>query len=251
MTADLYYGSRGHPGWESFGELVAWDPVSHTARWRQRHALPLNGGALHTDGGLVFQGSAEGNFLAYESATGKQLWSAEAGGAIRGAPSTVMLDGRQLVIVPTGNGSTSMAAARVSRYASVPRSRSRPRLLAYALGGSAPAPPWAPLPPFPKPGVARLAPEAAAAGHQVYQAYGCQTCHGLEGEALQGTAPDLRMRLSPSQEYLENVLGGALAATGMPPFAMPKDDQKALYAYLVNRAWDAYEAQEQSNRDAP
>lgn len=242
---DWYYGSRGHPGWESFGEVVAWDPVTHTAMWRQRHDLPLNGGLLHTGGGLVFQGSADGFFSAYDSATGKKLWSAPAGGAIRGAASTVMVDGRQIVIVPSGNGSTSVTAAQLTRYASVPRSRSKPRLLAYALDGSTPAPPWAEVPRVPKPAVPRLEAEKASAGSVVFLA--CASCHGYDAESLRGSAIDLRLRLTPSPEHLKAVLGGALAAKRMPPFDLSDEDVQALYAYLVNTAWDAYEAQKTTN----
>jgi len=240
---DLYYGSREHTGWESFGELVAWDPVTRTARWRRRHVLPLNGGTLHTGGGLVFQGDAEGYFRAYDSDTGEELWSAPAGGAIRGAPSTVMLDGRQLIILPAGNGSTSITASNLTRYSSVPRSRSKPRLLAYTLGGSAPAPEWAPLPRFPKPDTPRPSSKQAAAGQEIFEIHACSSCHGGEGESVGGTASDLRLRL-PVPEVLDAVLGGALAARGMPPYELSKEDREALHAYLVNKAWDAYEAQQ-------
>ena len=74
-------------------------------------------------------------------------------------------------------------------------------------------------------------------------------CHGQEGEALQGAATDLRLRLPPNREHLESVLGGALAATGMPPVEMSGGDLEALYAFLVNTAWDAYAAQERKARE--
>ena len=83
---DQRHGSQGDPEWQAFAELVAWDPVTQSEVWRQRHALPLNGGALHTAGGLVFQGTAEGYLNAYEAASGEQLGSFAAGGAIRAAP---------------------------------------------------------------------------------------------------------------------------------------------------------------------
>ena len=86
---DYRHGSQGDPEWQAFAELVAWDPVTQSEVWRQRHALPLNGGVLHTAGGLVFQGTAEGYLNAYDAASGEQLGSFAAGGAIRAAPSTV------------------------------------------------------------------------------------------------------------------------------------------------------------------
>ena len=82
---DQRHGSQGDPEWQAFAELVAWDPVTQSEVWRQRHALPLNGGALHTAGGLVFQGTAEGYLNAYDAASGEQLGSFAAGGAIRAA----------------------------------------------------------------------------------------------------------------------------------------------------------------------
>lgn len=244
MKVDLYYGSKGHRGWESFGELIAWDPVTQTAKWRQRHELPWNGGALHTDGGLVFQGGADGYFSAYDSGSGEKLWTAPAGGAIRGAPSTVMVDGRQFIIVPSGNGTTSASASSFTRYSSAPRARSKPRLLAYALGGTASAPPWAELPPIPKPTVARFDPDAAAHGQTTFEMNACSACHGMYGEALSGAAPDLRRKQPANVDYLKSVLGGALAAKGMPPFELSEADVEGLYAYLVNIAWDGYDAQE-------
>ena len=45
-------------------------------------------------------------------------------------------------------------------------------------------------------------------------------------------------------ENLQTVLGGALAARGMPVFEMADKTAEALRAYLINLAWDAHEAQE-------
>ena len=112
------HGSQGDPEWQAFAELVAWDPVTQSEVWRQRHALPLNGGALHTAGGLVFQGTAEGYLNAYDAASGEQLGSFAAGGAIRAAPSTVVADGLQYIIVPAGAPSTSSSSSGLTDYSS-------------------------------------------------------------------------------------------------------------------------------------
>ena len=243
VSFDGRYGSKGHPGWEAFGELVAWDPVLQTEVWRQRHALPMNGGALHTAGGLVFQGLAEGYLVAYDAATGERLWSAPAGGTVRSAPSTVMADGKQYIVVASGNVATAAGGTGFSDYSSVPRARSRPRLLAFALDGSAPAPPWAEIPHFPAPLEPRPDTALASAGKDLFEAYGCMTCHGPEGVSAVAVL-DLRMRPPASVAYLQTVLGGALAARGMPAMPMTDEGAEALRAYLVDRAWDAHEAQE-------
>ena len=248
VTFDGEYGSKGDPDWEAFGELVAWDPVLQTEVWRARHALPMNGGALHTAGGLVFQGLAEGYLVAYDAATGERLWSASAGGTVRSAPSTVMADGKQYIVVASGNVATSIGATGFTSYSSVPRSRSRPRLLAFALDGSAPAPPWAEIPHIPAPPTARLDATLASAGKDIFVAYGCDGCHGHGGVAVWETL-DLRVRPPANLQYLQTVLGGALAARGMPVFEMADDTAEALRAYLVNLAWDAHEAQDGASGD--
>ncbi len=244
VTFDGEYGSKGDPDWEAFGELVAWDPVLQTEVWRARHALPMNGGVLHTAGGLVFQGLAEGYLVAYDAATGERLWEAPAGGTVRSAPSTVMADGRQYIVVSSGNVATSVGATGFTSYSSVPRSRSRPRLLAFALDGSVAAPPWAEIPHIPAPPAARRDAALASAGAEIFVAYGCDGCHGHAGVSVGGASTDLRLRPPASAEYLRAVLDGALVARGMPTVEMTDDGVEALHAYLVNLAWDAHEGQD-------
>jgi outer membrane protein assembly factor BamB len=239
-TYDYSHGSQSGPESQAFAELVAWDPVTQNEVWRQRNALPLNGGVLHTAGGLVFQGTAEGYLNAYDAASGEQLGSFAAGGAIRAAPSTVVADGLQYIVVPAGAPSSSTASSGLTDYSSTKESRSRPRLLAFVLGGDAPTPAWAAQLTFPKPWVDRYPPEVAAMGEAIYEGAGCVACHGFGGQSVGGAAADLRVRLPANLEYLKAVLGGAFEPR-MP--AVPLDDAstEALYAYLVNTAWREYE----------
>ena len=237
---DHRHSTEGDPEWQAFGELIAWDPVSQSEIWRQRLALPYNGGALHTAGGVVFQGTAEGYLNAYDAISGEQLGSFAAGGAIRAAPSTVVADGIQYIVVPAGAPSTSAASAGLTDYSSTAESRSRPRLLAFALGGDAPAPAWAAQLTFPKPPVDRYPPEVAAMGETIYELAGCVACHGYGGQSVGGAAADLRMRLPVNLEYLKAVLGGLLAPR-MPQVELDDASAEALYAYLVNTAWSAHE----------
>ena len=237
---DYSHGSEGEQKWQAFGEIVAWDPVTQSEVWRQRHGLPLNGGALHTAGGLVFQGTAEGYLKAYDATSGEQLGSFAAGGAIRAAPSTVVDDGIQYIVVPAGAPSSSTASSGLTDYSSTKESRSRPRLLAFVLGGNAPTPAWAAPLNFRKPPVDRYPSEVAAMGEAIYEGAGCVACHGFGGQSVGGAAADLRVRLPANLAYLKAVLGGAFEPR-MP--AVPLDDTstEALYAYLVNTAWRAYE----------
>ncbi len=77
-------------------------------------------------------------------------------------------------------------------------------------------------------------------GETIYELAGCVACHGYGGQSVGGAAADLRMRLPVSLEYLKAVLGGLLAPR-MPQVELDDDSAEALYAYLVNTAWSAYE----------
>ena len=73
-----------------------------------RHVFPGEsgqGGAaglLVTAGGLLFGGDTGGNFVAYDPANGKALWHSHIG-TVTNAPETYLLDGRQYVLVSTGD----------------------------------------------------------------------------------------------------------------------------------------------------
>ena len=62
------------PNAPMFGRLIAWDPVKQKEAWGQEHVSPWNGGTLTTAGNLVFQGTADGRFVAYNATTGEKLW---------------------------------------------------------------------------------------------------------------------------------------------------------------------------------
>jgi quinohemoprotein ethanol dehydrogenase len=57
------------------GRLLAWDPIARKPRWTAEYGSYWNGGTLATAGNLVFQGTALGDFIAYNAATGEKLWS--------------------------------------------------------------------------------------------------------------------------------------------------------------------------------
>ena len=74
----------------AFGRLLAWDPVKQKEAWRVEHVAPWNGGTLTTAGNLVFQGTADGRFVAYNATTGEKLWeSPDRHRRGRGAPRRI------------------------------------------------------------------------------------------------------------------------------------------------------------------
>ena len=75
------------PKSQPFGRLIAWDPVKQQQVWKQDYASPWNGGTLTTAGNLVFQGTADGRFVAYNAKTGDKLWESPTGtGVVRDSP---------------------------------------------------------------------------------------------------------------------------------------------------------------------
>ena len=77
-------------------------------------------------------------------------------------------------------------------------------------------------------------------GEAIYEGAGCVACHGFGGQSVGGAAADLRVRLPANLAYLKAVLGGAFQPR-MPAVPLDDDSTEALYAYLVNTAWSAYE----------
>ena len=56
------------------GYLLAWDPIKQQAAWTADHQTIGNGGTLSTAGNLVFQGTVDGLFKAFNAKNGEQLW---------------------------------------------------------------------------------------------------------------------------------------------------------------------------------
>jgi len=73
-------------------------------------------GAIVTKGGLIFAGGGDNALYAFDSATGKELWSVPIGRRTTATPMTYEVGGRQFVVIASGNGSD----ARLSAFALPP-----------------------------------------------------------------------------------------------------------------------------------
>jgi alcohol dehydrogenase (cytochrome c) len=86
--------------------LTAIDPRTGKVAWRRQYPGPGGGGGggglLATAGKLVFTGDAGGNIVAYDASTGQPRWHSKIGG-VTNPPQTYMLDGRQYLLVATGD----------------------------------------------------------------------------------------------------------------------------------------------------
>jgi alcohol dehydrogenase (cytochrome c) len=94
--------------------LRAIDPKTGERRWEYKYPSTTWAGTMSTASGLVFAGNDQGNMMAFDSKTGKNLWWFEAGGAIN-ATTTYMLDGRQYVLVPAGSTVVAFALPQGTR----------------------------------------------------------------------------------------------------------------------------------------
>jgi PQQ-dependent dehydrogenase (methanol/ethanol family) len=245
MVFDMYYGDKGDPKWQSKGELVAWDPVTQTERWRVQRPLPMNGGVLATAGNLVFQGTAQGTFEALTADKGKPVWSFDAHGSIQAGASSVEMDGEQYILVASGNAGSAAIGTYLARYSSTPQARSPSRLLAFKLGGTATVPPTV-VAEFPRPPLPRGPAALAKRGAVYFEAEFCVDCHGLGAEDARSSIPDLRLASAQTHELIPAIVqGGLYKEKGMPAFpSITSDEVKAIQAFLLNESWNAYEAQE-------
>jgi quinohemoprotein ethanol dehydrogenase len=223
------------------GRLVAWDPVKQTEAWRADYKTAWNGGVLSTDGGLVFEGTADGRFVAYRASDGKPLWESPAGTGVIAAPITYRVDGEQYVTVMAGwGGAYPLAYGEAAARAGV---TSVGRVLTYKLGGEAPLPPSEPLdvsPPPPPPITVKATPQELRQGGLLFHEW-CAVCHGLKAVSG-GVVPDLRKASAATQaSFVDIVIGGAREPKGMPSFAdvLRPEDARLIQAYVVSRALEA------------
>jgi quinohemoprotein ethanol dehydrogenase len=221
------------PPFAPTGHLLAWDPVAQKERWRVAYKSMWNGGTVTTAGNLVFQGTADGRFVAYSADKGEKLWEVSVGIGIIAAPITYELDGVQYVAVMAGWGG---AFALVGGNATGNLNGSG-MLLTFALNGKQPMPEALAIKPSAVTPIEFTATtEKVDAGAGLFAQW-CATCHGL-GAVGGGATPDLRFS-SPAtfDKYPEIILEGSRSSQGMPSFKqwISADDVAAIRAYLLKR----------------
>lgn len=86
------------------GQFQAFNVDTGQIVWKIPDKYPTWGGALVTDGGVVFYGNLYGDFRAVDAKTGKILWQKKLGSGIIGNPITYQIAGKQYVSVFDGIG---------------------------------------------------------------------------------------------------------------------------------------------------
>jgi alcohol dehydrogenase (cytochrome c) len=91
------------------GYLSAIEPLTGKVIWEYPTKVPFWSGVLATAGDLVFTGAQTGEFLAFDSTSGKKLWQFQTGSGITGLPITWEHKGKQYVTVPSGSATVYAA----------------------------------------------------------------------------------------------------------------------------------------------
>ena len=220
------------PQSKPFGRLIAWDPVNQKEVWRQEHVSPWNGGTLTTAGNLVFQGTADGRFVAYNAQDGKKLWESPTGTGVVAAPITYEVDGKQYVSIAVGWGGVYGITYRHT-------DRQGPgTVYTFAVGGKAP------LPEFAKYRLDSLLqgvkynPAHVKEGTALYVS-NCVFCHGVPGVDRGGNIPNLAYIGAPFIENLDKfVFKGPANDRGMPDFTgkLSAEDVEKIKAFIQGTA---------------
>ncbi len=220
------------PESKPFGRLLAWDPVKQKEAWRAEYVAPWNGGTLTTAGNLVFQGSADGRFIAYNATTGEKLWETPTGTGVVAAPATYEIDGVQYVSVAVGWGGVFGITQRVTE------NEGPGRVYTFAVGGKAA------LPAFTKyqtegllKGV-KYDPKDVPEGTALYVA-ACATCHGVPGVDRGGNVRNLGYVPTETIANLKDmVFNGPYVAKGMPDFTgkLTEADVGKIAAFIQGTA---------------
>ncbi|KZX60552.1 alcohol dehydrogenase [Halioglobus sp. HI00S01] len=227
------------------GRLLAWDPVEQREAFRVEHRGAWNGGMLTTAGGLLFQGTSDGELVAFNAATGEKQWAFSTQTGVVAPAVTYEIDGEQYVSVNVGwGGAFALVFGEFVQPESLPNVS---RVLTFKLGAAKELPPveWKSVVVFNPP--ERTADEATEReGFGLYQDI-CMGCHGLN--AVSGLlVPDLRgsALLHTADGWDKVVREGLLAERGMASFArhLSKEQSEAIRAYVISQAWRGKELQQ-------
>lgn len=216
----------------AYGRLLAWDPVAQKEVWRQEYISPWNGGTLATAGNVVFQGTADARFIAYDARDGKKLWDTATGSGVVAAPITYEVDGEQYVSVAVGWGGVYGQSARASEF------KSPGTVYTFKLGGTAPMPEQVAYQLGNLVQGVPYDPADVAEGTLLYVS-NCVFCHGVPGVDKGGNLPNLGYRPATVIGNLESyVFNGPLVSRGMPDFTgkLTPEEVRKIKAFILGTA---------------
>jgi alcohol dehydrogenase (cytochrome c) len=164
------------------GWVTAVNADTGAIRWKYRSDTPVVAGVTPTGGGIVMTGDGAGNFLVFESDSGKLLRKEASGGGMYGGVVTYWQAGKQYVAFTSGNVSPTS-------FGSI----GRPTVVVMSLPGT------------PTSATTSNVPDAAR-GKQLFQQI-CAGCHGPEGDRIAGKElKSAARRLNPGElaDFIRN-----------------------------------------------
>lgn len=217
------------------GQLIAWDPITQSAKWATEPSRPSGGGVLSTAGDLVFQADGFGQFTAYNAASGDKLWSHDVQTSAMAAPMTHFIDGEQYIALSVGLGGGLTAEGGPIAHAWKMVNRSR--LLVYKLGGThqLPAIDTVPEVTMSKPSPVTASVAVVELGKAVYQRH-CAYCHG-DGMRTGGVNKDLRLASEGVHTIWQQIVrDGLLQDRGMVGFGewITEAEAEAIRQYTLS-----------------
>jgi quinohemoprotein ethanol dehydrogenase len=231
-TGTVFTG--GKDKYPTFGKLLAWNPITQKAAWEVPYIAPWNGGVLTTSGNLVFQGTSDGRFVAYNAETGAKLWEIPTGTGVIAAPVSYEVNGTQYISVAAGWGG---AVGSTNRWSS---SQITGKVYTFKIGGKEK------MPDFPKRPeqvlVSGVTTKVDAAGIQQGMKLfmnNCFVCHSMPAVEKGGAFPNLGYSHKDVIQNLEvYVLEGAALKQGMPNFKgrLVQDDVEKIKAFIQSMA---------------
>jgi alcohol dehydrogenase (cytochrome c) len=99
-------GGRGRARFapeESWGKVVAIEPLSGAIKWEYKVLTPPWGGVMSTAGNLVFGGTQEGVVFALDARTGERLWYFSGNERVYASPISYLSNGKQYVSLAVGD----------------------------------------------------------------------------------------------------------------------------------------------------
>jgi alcohol dehydrogenase (cytochrome c) len=111
LSTGVNWELQPHPKSDgNYGRLQAINLETQKTLWTQRERAPTTTGVLATAGGVLFAGSLDRFFKAYDQSTGKILWKSRLGDVPSAAPITYSVDGKQYVAMVVGYGAPQSAS---------------------------------------------------------------------------------------------------------------------------------------------
>jgi len=87
-----------------YGRVEAVNMLTREVVWTARNRAPVSSGALDTAGGVIFSGSIDRFFRAYDDQNGKLLWETRLTDVPSDAPVSYTVNGKQYIAIGVGNG---------------------------------------------------------------------------------------------------------------------------------------------------